>query len=428
MVQRAINGSLTLDSLGAMVIGLSRRRAVTDPAALTEILNKGAHLNALVASYDQFQPGTRRRTRKNKLKKINDLLSDIQSQLDILIAGLRDTTGQDPLDARTYVILVGLQTQMTQLNRAANDETVSFFHIVRVGSGGRPDANTEDAIDRSAPDNFALSSTETTFFNNFVENQGGGWKERREALSAIWAKRQGLFTNLTPGKVEDDPTDVEYRTTDRGYQLWDQKTIFTAETAFDGRIVHTHTKVKDDRGKGAIGLLFDSTFENPTNYEKAWLSINRALLSGGIAPGAVREVKAPNPAGFSADIYVDMTQTYGSSTVAANVKWAEGKRAGRQSNGLEVIAASQLTATNYAAVKNGTGTSYSRYSNNRDWLPPAVYNEYGVSAGPPNTGKARFVATDDRGSVYLTVTHYKGFTVKPSGAAAVNRNPFYKIE
>lgn len=363
------------------------------------------------------------------LRRINAQLTDLQSQVDGLIPSLTARDGQDAADAKAYSILVGMQTELTQVSRAANRETATFFNIARAGAGGRPDANKEEGIDRSAPTGMGLSPTEKTFFDTFVAQQGGGWKEKREALSGIWAKRLGMFNNLTVGKVATDSIDVEYRTTDVGhkYKLWDQKTIFTDATAFDGRIAHTHKKVLDSNSKPAIGLLFDSTFENPTNYEKAWLSINQAILTGEIAPGAVREVRAPNPAAYSAGIYVDMATKYDGSGVEANVKWAEGKCAGRQSGGLEVINATSLNGTNYAAVQNGTAHSHSRYTNNRDWLPPGVYDEY-AATGLPNPGKGRFVAKADLSAIYLTVTHYSGFTVKTTAGPTVNRNPFYKVE
>ena len=101
-----------------------------------------------------------------------------------------------------------------------------------------------------------------------------------------------------PGKVplqmikEQYGADVEYKTTDVGKsELWDQKTLYYGHTGFDGRIHHTHTKNRDDGGKG-VGLLFDSTFIRRKNYEKAWLQIHEAVLSGEISPDAVKETKA----------------------------------------------------------------------------------------------------------------------------------------
>ena len=40
-------------------------------------------------------------------------------------------------------------------------------------------------------------------------------------------------------------------------------------------------------------------------------------------------------------------------------------------------------------------------------------------------GSCRFVLSEDRATVYLSVTHYKGYSVQPAQGAMQVRNPFY---
>ena len=365
---------------------------------------------------------------KKHLKLVLDRIDALQYELNWLLPGLSYTQGQSPSDKESYRVLVKFQDDLTKLTKAANDEASRILNIVRAGAGNRPDANEGGALTRTLTSGaLGLSGPEGIFRTGFRANQGQTWKEDREALSAIWAQRGGVFANLTPGKGNRYNVDVEYSTTDVGKpQLWDQKTIFSDQTPFDGRIRHTHHKNTDENAHG-VGLLFDSTFENETNYEKAWVNINRAILSGDITASAVREVRAPNPSLFQSEIYVEMASRVDPGTVAANIKWAEPKLNGAQQDGFDVIPAAQLGGTNYAAVLGGTAASHSRYTNNRNWLPPGVYDEYAASGPMPNEGAARFVATESRDRIYLTVTHYKRYTVKLANNTIVNRKAFFRV-
>ncbi len=334
---------------------------------------------------------------------------------------LYDPTGD--ADRAAYSALVNLKEQAIALAADVNREAATLKGVGRAGAGGRPDANAENAINQSVG-GLGLTQQESDFSAAFVQNQGGGWKEQREALSAIWAKRTGLFQNLTPGKQQGGP-DIEYRTTDAGEpRYWDQKTMYTGHEGFDGRLMETHGKATDQNGRG-VGLLLDSTFESPHNYEKNWLGINMLILSGQLPPEAVKEVHAPNPAALRSEIHVVMTQQYPNG-VEKNVKWAEGKSNGQQGNFLQ-IPAQQLGATNYQAVKAGQENSWSRYSNNRQWLPAGVYHEYPVKCAQLSEGSCRFVMSEDRATVYLSVTHYKGYSVQPAQGAMQVRNPFYLV-
>ncbi|GAB4208630.1 MAG: hypothetical protein OHK0022_38470 [Roseiflexaceae bacterium] len=420
-------------------IGSTQLRTLTNPNTTfndNSVPTYGDTLEKLIEYTGEVRKALRLYNRIDAQEKPADsehqlrlLLTNLQlaaADLDWLIPALSNTQNQTLADKRTYTVLINYRSQMTRLSRAVNDEIAGKFNIHRAGPGGRPDANTQNAIEGTLNSGaLGLGGQEQQFLNTFVQNQGGSWKEKREALSAIWAKRGGLFNNLTPGKGNDYGVDVEYQTTDQGKpELWDQKTIYTDQNGFDGRLEHTHTKNTDDQGHG-VGLLFDSTFENRTNYEKNWLGISSALLSGHIAPEAVLEVVAPNPQALRADIFVNMAQQYPQNGVEANIKWAEAKRANAQQHGLEVINQGSLNGTNLANILQGNVNSYSRYKNDRDWLPDGVYNEF-PATGMPNQGMGRFVISDDNTRIYLTVTHYKGFTVQDQQGTA-NRNPFYRV-
>ncbi|HEX5417791.1 MAG TPA: hypothetical protein VFZ25_19200 [Chloroflexota bacterium] len=424
LIQRVINVQLNHAPL-RQLLG-QQGDNLTYQHQLTGMADTALAVRKAVTRYNRLDPALQRDKAKKELTAINDGLGSLQSDLNWLIKGLAERQNQSAADAETYRVLVGFQTSVTDLSRAANAETAQFFNIVRAGPGGRSDANTADALERSLP-RLGLGGAEMGQITAFLQNQGQTWKEKREALSMIWAKRAGQFANLDPGKGNQYGADVEYKTRDQGKpQLWDQKTIYSDATPFDGRIAHTHQKNTDANGRG-VGLLFDSTFENDTNYEKAWLTINAAVLSGEIAPDAVREVRAPNPGALQSDIYVEMARNYPNGGVEANVKWAENNLAHQQQNGLEVIASGTLGGTNYASIVNHTANSHSRYTNDRNWLPPGVYDEYAVGGLLPNEGKGRFVATEDLSRIYLSVTHYKAYTVKLANQTVVNRNPFFRI-
>jgi hypothetical protein len=367
-------------------------------------------------------------TTHKALKVINEAIINIQDDLDWLIPGLANRTGQTQEDASTYEVLVPFQSAITALSREVNDEVAKQFNIKRAGAGGRPDANSENAIERSMA-YLGLNQEESKWAQNFVANQGGSWKEKREALSGIWAMRAKFFNTLTPGKTGKSGPDVEYMTQDKGLpRFWDQKTIYTGETGFDGRIQHTHQKHRDDQGKG-VGLLFDSTFENSTNYEKAWLKISAAILNEEITPDAVKEVcaRSSHPLGqFRSDIYVDITNKTKQNEYADNVKWVEKLLNTQLQGGISNVVAAHLASTNYQEVKEGTAKTHSRYTNNRNWLPDGVYDEYAVK-GLPNDGQGRFVANKDCSIIYLTVTHYKPYTVKLPNSQEVNRAAFFRI-
>jgi hypothetical protein len=177
-----------------------------------------------------------------------------------------------------------------------------------------------------------------------------------------------------------------------------------------------------------VGLLLDSTYERLDNYEKAWLSIHDQVFKGDIDASAIKEVRAPNPELLRSDIYVETNRQYPGGSVERNIQWAETKRATDLDAGFAKIPRSKLSDTNVAEAATIGSSAHSRYTNNRQWLPTGVYDEVAVKGGNiPDAGSARFVVSEDRTTVYLSVTHYKGFTVKAGTSQPQVRNPFYKV-
>jgi hypothetical protein len=118
---------------------------------------------------------------------------------------------QSAADKASYTALVDFQSRVTRLSQSANAEVAEVVGVERAGPGGRPDANNPDAI-RASIDALGLSPEQKDFLKRFVAEQGGKWKEAREALTGIWAQAEGQFTDLRPGKANKYGANVEYRT------------------------------------------------------------------------------------------------------------------------------------------------------------------------------------------------------------------------
>ena len=433
LLQRKITGQLNGDEL--ISINSEYKGAKEDApwyaSKLSDLLKLSRTLIASIKLYNDHEKADERDQAKGQLPKVVENMRSVVTAVedDLMWNVVGDFKGDG---AKLYGALVRFKSQLTAVSTAINNEVARVSGITRAGPGGRPDANNPEGIDATvASGALSLTDEEAEFLTNFVNDQQGNWKQRKEALTAIWALRAGKFTDLHQGKGNKYGSDVEYETADPDKpELWDQKTIFFDQTGFDGRLHHTHTKNTDDRDKG-VGLLFDATFEGRGNYEKAWLEISHLVLSGAIAPEAVMEVRAPHPEQLRAGIYVDMTTQGGEQDgeEQKNVRWAEKQAAGDQIDGLEVIDESKLGGTGLDKIKGDTETPYARYANNRDWLPAAAYSEF-PAKGLPNPGKGRYVVSDADGqgkrTIYLSVTHYKGFTLHQQGGD-VHRNAFYRV-
>jgi hypothetical protein len=455
MLQRRIDGHVPIERFAQLQADGIKKATVAQPVVANlaptidlrelpwyhddlEIVLEAMHaLAKAIRIYNFADRDDQQVAAKQALTDVVDQLQALQTKVQYSLrdyaAGYRDTES-----AELYRAAVHVNAELIKLGTAVNDEVARRHGVQRAGPGGRPDANKETAIDASV-NLLGLTPPEQVFLQAFVAGHNGDWKQRREALSAIWAMRQGMFANLDTAKVGGRSVapgghDVEYLTNDPGKpQMWDQKTIYEDKDGFNGRVEHTHTKGYDAQGRG-IGILLDSTFEGPENYEKIWFGFSQALQAGTIPGDSLKEVKAPQPQNLRAEIYVDMTTNAPADAPPEdrNVRWAENLLTGAQDpDGLECIAPGSLAGTGLNEARAGTGNSWARYRNERGWLPDAPYNEYAVASNAINAGKARYVVSDDsrpgRRKVYLSVTHYKGFTVNKPVGGRLTRNAFYRV-
>jgi hypothetical protein len=387
----------------------------------------------------------------------------VDAQLTQILAGMRDIESlylaqtipymtrmenQSDADKASYEALLLLRDEWTVLMRAVNNEIAAHHGVQRQGAGGRPDVK-ESVGATLASGSLNLSEQEKTWVKTFLQSQGTTAKTTQEALTAVWAKRANYFQNLSSGKnnpykKKERPqmtADVEYQTTDPNKpKIWDQKaiTIGEGQATYEGRLEKTYKKAVDTTGQAApVGLLFDSTFADPRNYEIAWGAINEMLMTGVIPATAVKEVRAPTPGAFLSDLYVRMADKISeddpNKSKKHNIKWAEGLQNGAQ-NGpprLYTIPRNRLPGGNrLAQILNGTIMPYSRYANDRSWLPTGVvYNEYGSGITGTHLSETdiKFVLSANLQQIYLTVTHYKAYTVTPARGQPEARNPFFRI-
>lgn len=378
------------------------------------------------------------------LKRILEALAAIEANyLANTLPYLTSLKNQSDADRRTYEVLLLLRDQWTPLMRSVNDEIAGRKNVQRAGAGNRPDVK-ESVTSTFESGALNLTIAEKQWVQTFLQGQGKTDKTIQEALTAVWAMRQGHFQDLSSGKGNpykkkgtNKEADVEYQTTDANKpKIWDQKAIVfgKGQTGFEGRLDKTYNKAEDSKGADApVGLLFDSTFVDERNYEIAWAKINSMLMDGSIPPTAIKEVKAAQPNVFMSNLHVNMAEKVKDDdpdkAEKANVKWAENKKNGQQGNH-HTIAKNALPQSNLAQILNGTIHPYSRYSNDRSWLPSGVvYNEYGtgIADSSLNEGKLKYVVSADLQHAYLSVTHYTGYSVTPSGGQPERRNPFFKL-
>jgi hypothetical protein len=401
---------------------------------LFELLKQSSQVFSQVSKYNRApENGTQR---QELLRRIVPMLHETQQQLDATIGNFSDPASRS--DSAVYGSLVELQDRLTRLAEESNGELARQLGIERAGPGGRPDANTEEGIEASI-EGMDLGEQQE-FYESFLEDEGDHWKQKREALSGAWALASGKLESLSAATDNAFGIDVEYRTEDEGVpSFWDQKTIYYAEEPWDGRLAKTYGKLETELKKmkdppievgdikAKVGLLLDSTYVRRPNYERAWMRVLSEVLEGNFDPRAIKEVRAPEPGLLRAGLYVDMTEKSPKDPKAKNIKWAEPKLSGTVGD-LPVMPASGLGATQLSKVLDRSLASWGRHTNARGWLPPGAYAEYSVGGGVPDGNSARFVATDDRSRIYLSVTHYKGYTVKLGTGEVVNRNPFYRVQ
>ena len=442
-IQRVINGNLNVAPLTAVTTTAHADGSTpTYDWALQPLIQAIPPVTALIQAYNT---NTGAGTANDQLTAILQPLREMQSlYIGEALPLLTSTKDQTDADKATYEALLILRDQWVVLMRSVNDEVAGSFNVQRAGPGNRPDVK-QSVLATFESGRLNLSGQEKTWVKNFLATQQGiNDKTVQEALTCVWALRAGHFNNLSSGKGNpyrkkgtNKEADVEYRTTDPNKPaIWDQKAIVIGQgqTSFDGRLDKTHNKAVDAKDNPApVGLLFDSTFADPRNYEIAWALISEMLLTGAIPPAAIKEVRSLAPEQFLSDIDVKMNEKIAADDPnkgkKQNIKWVENLK-GAQANGYFTIPRGSLGANRLAQILNGAEASYSRYANDRSWLPTGVvYNEYGAGIAQSNLDSTsiKFVLSADLQQIYLTATHYKGYTVTPTGGQPVARNPFFKV-
>ena len=441
-LQRVIAGNLNLAPVNqAATQAYADFSTPTYDWALQPLIAAIPNVMALIQAYNT---NTGVGTPNAQLTAILAELRDMeQNYISAALPSLTKTKDQSAADKATYEALLILRDEWVPLMQSVNDEIAGRFNIQRTGPGARPDVK-EAVLKSYESGRLNLTAPEQTWVKTFLQSQGTNAKTVQEAFTAILARRAGHFLNLSSGKGNPykkkgttKEADVEYRTTDPNKPvIWDQKaiTIGEGQTSFDGRLDKTYNKAEDTQGTPVpVGLLFDSTYVDPRNYEIAWGAINDMLLSGAIPATAIREVRSLQPQALLSDIDVKMTEKIADNDPdkgkKQNIKWVENLKGAAQ-NGYLTVARNALPAHRLAQILNGTEPSYSRYTNDRSWLPSGVvYNEYGagISGSNLDSGSIKFVLSADLQQIYLTVTHYKGYSVTPSGGQPQARNPFFKV-
>ena len=234
------------------------------------------------------------------------------------------------------------------------------------------------------------------------------------------------FANIGPWEGVGD---VEFAV---GGRPWDQKVVYWDEHGFDGRLVHTHTKLGPDN---LVGLLFDVTYVDALNYERLWVDLFRKVLKGQIHRTKIREVRSPLADTLTAQILVSVdparqpesTADYRNDILLMDAK-AEEK------NGWMVIKASALDSKYLDKIIKQKVSPYCTHDNNRGWLPMGIaYFEYPMGSEKldnkvSNRSRCKYVVSLDRSAIYLSPTHYKGFSIRMGDGTIVRRRPFYKVK
>jgi hypothetical protein len=446
IIQRVINGQMSHASLTNVRNTVYPDQSVpTYDPALAQLVIEVPAVMGLIQTYNNAPAAP---TANATLTQILAGMRNIESEhLAQTIPYMTRMENQSDADKASFEALLLLRDEWTALMSSVNDEIATRHGVQRQGAGSRPD------VKKSVPatiesGSLNLSGAEKTWMKTFLESQGASEKTKQEALTAIWAKRANYFQNLTSGK--NNPykkkdtgatADVEYQTTDLNKpKIWDQKaiTIGEGQTAYEGRLEKTYTKAVDTKGDPVpVGLLFDSTFADPRNYEIAWGAISEKLITGAIPASAIKEVRAPTPGAFLSDRDVRMAEKVSEQdpdkAKKHNIKWAEALHTGVQ-NGpprLYTIPRNKLPGGNrLAQILAGQIPPYSRYLNDRSWLPTGVvYNEYGSGITGKNLSETdiKFVLSADLQQIYLTVTHYKAYSLTPANGQPEARNPFFRV-
>ncbi|OGB25286.1 MAG: hypothetical protein A3I66_04290 [Burkholderiales bacterium RIFCSPLOWO2_02_FULL_57_36] len=349
-------------------------------------------------------------------------LGELRSQLDNDIDKL---LGTNPDEAAK---LIARREELDQTLASLNEKTATAMGIKRAGPGRRPDAH-KSYDDREGADLKLLLSTlkkpQLDAYKRFMavakNAKGAASKPISEGLSAAYAQDVlPAFKNISPWKGEGD---LEY---DIDGVAWDQKALFVDQhTPFEGRLGHTQKKHSSSKG-GLNGLLLDSTTIDSRNYELIWERILNEALTGHLDPKYLAEVRAPDSSALisESDSVFDETKKGNPEDVRLAIKLDN--LATGPSSTIRPIEQSWVPGLgeNIQKILAKEKIGYTRHSNNRHWLPPGIlYWEHSIGSG----SRVKLVVSHDLSTMYLTCTHYSGFSIRNEKGVARFCNPFFQV-
>jgi ubiquitin C-terminal hydrolase len=351
--------------------------------------------------------------------------------------------------------LEGAQEQ----RRLLNEWLAEFFEIQRAGPGGRPDAakavtlpevGREDLKFLKAYVKEAKPESDERSEEEFLASGGKGEREKlvQEALTALFAVRRELFDTVEPGAWEHD---IDLSADDTP---WDQKAIVFEKGSedFAGRLKETHHKYnkkvvgvgetfdastrpseqkKREEKYRKVGLLFDSTYVLAKQYEMAWQRIFETVLRGELDPRYIKETRAPEEVGMVSERFFETTDRNKEPWALSVLKAEEIATPGEPRSTIASTALPSALQDHLLAIVQGTVEAYTAHQNDRGWLPGGVlYFEYSTGSGSDakslGGSHCKLVISHDCQHIYLSCSHYKGFTYK-KGDHFISRPAFYEI-
>lgn len=387
-------------------------------------------------------------------EKTHGVIHDIDDLID-QVNGY-DTPTHSIIPLPLSLALQTLRDQITPLRNLLNVAVATHHNVARVGAGSRPDRHISYAdladIPGLLPNATARQAYNRQITQGGLDHDQNPAKTQEEGLSAAAASQQYplLFNNMTAAPHRDDVVgNVEYY--DNNGDPWDQKTAFrgpgtTASTAMNSvanSIVNQQLVQYPRRGsavRAQVGVLLDTTYVNPREYEILWMMIFQRAKAGKITLAKLKEVRSGTIMATLPSLQLDTTDfdTGDANTSVARLDQLSTANPtqpviGRDgvTRNFKVILQAPLLARddhthNIANTFNGTRDGYAVYSNGNGILPGGVrYLEYSVPTTflTDSGNKARFIRASN-GALYITGTHYEAWTNTGTNTAQI---PFYKI-
>jgi hypothetical protein len=382
----------------------------------------------------------------------NAVIGDIDDYIDRVMG--YDSATNSPIPEALVLALQTLRDRLTGLRGRLNIASATATNVVRAGAGARPDrhasyddlGNLADLVP-AGPARVAYNRQITQGLQDGDQNIN---KTREEAFSAAAAATAypQIFGQMTAApRIEGINGNVEYY--DTNGDPWDQKTAFrgsgvTATTAMTKVVVAIQGQQLVQyprRGSAArvqVGVLLDSTYVNPREYEILWSLIFRAARAGKINLTKLKEVRSGaimgtlpslqlDPTDFDAgDEHTNVARLDQRANGTAQVTGRDGVIRGFQTVPRDALLARDDAQGSIAGAFAGTRDAYDVYSNGNGLLPgPVRYLEYSVPSKflRDTSNKARIIRGSN-GSLYITGTHYEAWT---NTGTNTQQLPFYQI-